>query len=599
MHVAEAGEGPLVLLCHGFPESWYSWRHQLTALAEAGYHAVAPDQRGYGQTDRPEPIDAYTIMHLVGDMVGVLDALGEERAVIVGHDWGSIVAWNAALIRPDRFHAVVGMNVPVGTRETLGGQSTKLLSWGAWGIRRRGAVMAEKFDAIIIGTGQSGPSLAARMTREGMKTAIIERKLFGGTCVNVGCIPTKALVASARAAYMARRGADFGVAIDGSIAVDMKQVKARKDGIVRQSNEGVTNWLKNMNNLTVYEGHGRLQSATSVRVDGDLLEAERIVLNVGGRAVVPDMPGVADVDYLTNSSMMEVDFLPDHLVIIGGSYIGLEFAQMYRRFGSRVTVVEMGDRLIARDDEDVSAAVKEILEAEGVEVRLNAECVALAKRGDGVAVTASCEPGPEEVVGSHVLLAVGRRLNTDDLGLDKAGVETDPRGFIVVDDQLRTNVPGIWAIGDVNGRGAFTHTSYNDFEILAANMFDNDPRRVTDRITTYGLFIDPPLGRVGMTEREVRESGRKALIGKMMMTRVGRARERSETQGFMKILIDAETERILGATILGIGGDEVIHSVLDVMYADAPYTVIQRAMHIHPTVTELIPTMLGDMKPLE
>ena len=458
--------------------------------------------------------------------------------------------------------------------------------------------MAEKFDAIIIGTGQSGPSLAARMTREGMKTAIIERKLFGGTCVNVGCIPTKALVASARAAYMARRGADFGVAIDGSIAVDMKQVKARKDGIVRQSNEGVTNWLKNMNNLTVYEGHGRLQSATSVRVDGDLLEAERIVLNVGGRAVVPDMPGVADVDYLTNSSMMEVDFLPDHLVIIGGSYIGLEFAQMYRRFGSRVTVVEMGDRLIARDDEDVSAAVKEILEAEGVEVRLNAECVALAKRGDGVAVTASCEPGPEEVVGSHVLLAVGRRPNTDDLGLDKAGVETGPRGFIVVDDQLRTNVPGIWAIGDVNGRGAFTHTSYNDFEILVANMFDDDPRRVSDRITTYGLFIDPPLGRVGMTEREVRESGRKALIGKMMMTRVGRARERGETQGFMKILIDAETKRVLGAAILGIGGDEVVHSLIDVMYADAPYTVIQRATHIHPTVTELIPTMLGDLKPL-
>ncbi len=432
-----------------------------------------------------------------------------------------------------------------------------------------------------------------------MKTAIIERKLFGGTCVNVGCVPTKALVASARAAYMARRGADFGVAIDGSIAVDMKQVKARKDRIVRQSNQGVTNWLKNMENLTVYEGHGRLQSATSVRVNGDLLEAERIVLNVGGRAVVPDMPGVADVDYLTNSSMMEVDFLPDHLVVIGGSYIGLEFAQMYRRFGSRVTVVEMGDRLIARDDEDVSAAVKEILEAEGVEVRLNAECVALAKRGDGVAVTASCEPGPEEVVGSHVLLAVGRRPNTDDLGLDQAGVETDPRGFIVVDDQLRTNVPGIWAIGDVNGRGAFTHTSYNDFEIFAANMFDDDPRRVSDRITTYGLFIDPPLGRVGMTEREVRESGRKALIGKMMMTRVGRARERGETQGFMKVLVDAETKKILGAAILGIGGDEIIHSVLDVMYADAPYTVIQRAVHIHPTVTELIPTMLGNLEPLE
>ncbi|MCH7929949.1 MAG: FAD-containing oxidoreductase [Proteobacteria bacterium] len=459
--------------------------------------------------------------------------------------------------------------------------------------------MAERFDAVIIGTGQSGPSLAQRMTQEGMKTAIIERKLFGGTCVNVGCIPTKALVASARAAYLARRGADFGVVIDGPIALDMKRVKARKDEIVRRSNEGVTNWLRNMENLTVYEGHGRLESANSVRVNGEALEAERIILNVGARASVPDMPGVNDVDYLTNSTMMEVDFLPEHLVIIGGSYIGLEFAQMYRRFGSRVTVVQRGGRLIEREDEDVSQAVKEILENEGVEVRLNAECVSLENRGGQVAITASCDPGPEEVVGSHVLLAVGRRPNTDDLGLDEAGVETDGRGFIAVDDELRTNVPGIWAIGDANGRAAFTHTSYNDYEILAANMFDDDPRRVSDRITIYGLFIDPPLGRAGMTEREVRESGRKALIGKMMMARVGRARERSETQGFMKVLIDAETERILGAAILGIGGDEVIHSLLDVMYADAPYTVIQRAVHIHPTVTELIPTMLGDLKPLE
>ncbi len=459
--------------------------------------------------------------------------------------------------------------------------------------------MAEKFDAIIIGTGQSGPSLAARMTKEGLKTAIIERKLFGGTCVNVGCIPTKALVASARAVHMARRGADFGVVIDGSIAVDMKQVKARKDGIVRQSNEGVTNWLKNMDNLTVYEGHGSLESANTVRVNGDLLEAERIVLNVGGRALVPDMPGVDDISYLTNSNMMDVDFLPEHLVVIGGSYIGLEFAQMYRRFGSRVTVMQRGARLVAREDEDVSEGIKEIIENEGIEVKLSAECMAFEKRGNQIAVTSNCQGGLEETVGSHVLLAVGRVPNTGDLGLDKAGVKTDKRGFITVDDELRTNMPGIWAMGDANGRGAFTHTSYNDYEILAANMFDDDPRRVSDRITTYGLFIDPPLGRVGMTEREVRQSGRKALIGKMMMAQVGRAKERSETQGFMKVLIDAESERVLGASILGIGGDEIIHSILDVMYADAPYTVIQRAMHIHPTVSELIPTMLGDLQPLE
>ncbi len=459
--------------------------------------------------------------------------------------------------------------------------------------------MAKKYDAIVIGTGQSGPSLAARLTKEGLKTAIIERKLFGGTCVNIGCIPTKTLVASARAAYMARRGADYGVIIDGAINVDMKRVKARKDEVVRQSNQGVTNWLKNMPNCTVYEGHGRFEDPHTVSVNGEVLEGDKIFINTGARAFVPDSPGLKEVDYLTNSSMMEVDFLPEHLIIVGGSYVGLEFAQMYRRFGSRVTVVEMKDRLLARDDEDVSATVKEILENEGVEIRLNAECITVEKRGNGVAINVACETGAPKVVGSHLLMAVGRTPNTDDVGLDKAGIETDERGFIVVNDQLRTNVPDVWAIGDCNGRGAFTHTSYNDYEIVAANLFDNDPRRVTDRITAYGLYIDPPLGRAGMTEREVRASGRKVLVGKMMMTRVGRARERSETQGFMKILIDAETKKILGAALLGIGGDEVIHSILDVMYAGAPYTIIQRAMHIHPTVTELIPTMLGDLKPLE
>jgi pyruvate/2-oxoglutarate dehydrogenase complex dihydrolipoamide dehydrogenase (E3) component len=459
--------------------------------------------------------------------------------------------------------------------------------------------MAQKFDAIVIGTGQSGPALAARLTKEGMKTAVIERKLFGGTCVNVGCIPTKALVASARAAHMARRGADFGVAIAGPVEVDMKKVKARKDAIVRQSNEGVTNWLKNMQNCTVFHGHGRFESAHSVRVDDALLEAEKVFINVGARPFVPDMAGISDVDYLTSSSIMEMDFLPEHLIIIGGSYIGLEFAQMYRRFGSRVTVVEMGDRLIARDDEDVSAAVKEILEDEGIEIRLNAQCLSVSGHAQGVAVQVECDSGAPEIVGSHILLAVGRRPNTHDLGLEEAGITMDARSFIVVDEQLRTNVPGVWATGDVNGRGAFTHTSYNDYEIVVANLFDNDLRKLSDRITAYGLYVDPPLGRVGMTENEVRATGRKALVGKMMMARVGRARERSETQGFMKVLIDAESKKILGAALLGIGGDEVVHSILDIMYTGAPYTTIQRAMPIHPTVSELIPTMLGDLKPLE
>ena len=459
--------------------------------------------------------------------------------------------------------------------------------------------MSEKYDAIVIGTGQSGPSLAVRLANAGQKTAIIERKLFGGTCVNVGCIPTKTLIASARAAHVARRGADFGVVVGGGITVDMARVKARKDAVVRQSNEGVTKWLRNTPNLTVIEGHARLESPRTVRVNEKLLEAREIFLNVGGRASIPDMPGVTEVSYLTNSSMMEIDFLPEHLVIIGGSYIGLEFAQMYRRFGSRVTVVEMGPRLIAREDEEVSAAIQKILEGEGVEIRLNARCITVAKRGNGVAAGLSCEGGPPQVTGSHLLLAVGRVPNTDDLGLEKAGVKTDARGYIVVDDELRTNVPGIWALGDANGRGAFTHTSYNDYEIVAANLLDGGRRRVTDRISAYALYIDPPLGRAGMTEREAKTSGRKVLIGRMMMTRVGRARERGETQGFMKILVDAQTRLILGAALLGIEADEAIHSILDVMYAGAPYTVIQKAVHIHPTVSELIPTLLANLKPLE
>ncbi len=459
--------------------------------------------------------------------------------------------------------------------------------------------MIQKYDAIIIGTGQSGPALAQRLTREGLTTAICERRLFGGTCVNVGCIPTKTLVASARAAHMARRARDFGVRIDSDIHVDMAAVKARKDAVVRQSNEGVTDWLHGMERLTVYQGHARLVGDGRVSIGDVELQAERIFLNVGGRAFVPDLPGIGEVDYLTNSGVMELDTLPEHLIIIGGSYIGLEFAQMYRRFGSAVTVVEMGERIIGRDDADVSMAAQEILQREGVAFRLKAKCIAGSPHGDAIAVNVDCEDGAPEIIGSHLLLAVGRVPNTDDLGLDAAGVETDERGFIKVDEHLRTSVPGIWALGDVNGRGAFTHTSWNDYEIVAANLFDSDPRKVSDRILCYGLFIDPPLGRIGMTEQQARESGKNVLIGKMPMTRVGRARERGETDGFMKILVDADNDRILGAAIFGIGGDEVVHSLLDIMYAEDPYTTILRATHIHPTVSELIPTLLGELKPLQ
>jgi pyruvate/2-oxoglutarate dehydrogenase complex dihydrolipoamide dehydrogenase (E3) component len=459
--------------------------------------------------------------------------------------------------------------------------------------------MTKQFDAIIIGTGQAGPSLANRLAAAGMKVAIVERKLFGGTCVNTGCIPTKSMVASAYAAHLARRAADFGVTIDGGVSVDMKRVKERKDAISGKSRVGVETWLKHTENCTVYEGHARFESPREVSVGEDRLTADRIFINVGGRAAVPPMPGLEHVEYLTNSTMMGVDFLPRHLIVVGGSYVGLEFGQMFRRFGSQVTIVEMGPRLIQREDEDISAAILEILEREEINVRLNAKCIGFSKRGEETVVHVDCEPSATEVSGTHVLLAVGRRPNTDDLGLEKAGVALDGRGYIVVDDQLRSNVPGIWAMGDCNGRGAFTHTSYNDFEIVAANLLDHDPRRVSDRITAYALYIDPPLGRAGLTEAEVRKTGRKALIGKRPMTKVARAVERGESQGFMKIVVDAETHAVLGAAILGVGGDEAIHSILDVMYAKAPYTVIQRAVHIHPTVSELIPTMLGELQPLE
>jgi pyruvate/2-oxoglutarate dehydrogenase complex dihydrolipoamide dehydrogenase (E3) component len=455
-----------------------------------------------------------------------------------------------------------------------------------------------RFDAIIIGTGQSGPSLAARLAGAGRKVAIIERKLFGGTCVNTGCIPTKALVASAYAAHLARRAGDYGVMVEGSVNVDMRRVKARKDEIAGKSNRGVESWLRGLSHCTVLEGHARLESSTAVRVNGDILEAPQIFINTGGRALVPPIAGLDRVGYLTNSTMMEIDFLPEHLVIIGGSYIGLEFGQMYRRFGAKVTLIEKGPRLIAREDEDVTQGVHDILRREGVAIELDAECMAVEKRGGGVAVRADCPDGSREVVGSHLLIAVGRKPNTDDLGLDRAGVKTDERGYIIVDDQLRTSAPGIWALGDCNGRGAFTHTSYNDYEIVADNLLNGEDRSVKDRITAYGLFIDPPLGRAGMTEAEIRASGRKALIGKRPMSRVSRAVEKGETQGFMKIAVDADSRQILGAAILGVGGDEAIHCILDVMYAKAPYPTLQRSVNIHPTVAELIPTVLGDLKPM-
>jgi len=456
--------------------------------------------------------------------------------------------------------------------------------------------MTRTFDAIVIGAGQAGPALAGRLSGAGQRVAMIERKYLGGTCVNTGCMPTKALVASAKAAQTARRAADYGVVLSGGVAVDMPKVRARAHTVTMNARNGLEAWVGGMPGVDLIRGQAAFVGPHEVEVNGERLTAPKIFINVGGRAVVPDFPGVHDVPSLNNTSIIDLGTLPRHLVVVGGSYIGLEFAQMYRRFGAEVTVVEKGPRLVGREDPDVSEAIQAILEGEGITARTRAECISFAPHPDGVAVGVDCTSGDPIVVGSHVLLAVGRQPNTDDLGLAAAGIEADARGFIKVDDQLRTSVEGVWAMGDCNGKGAFTHTSWNDYEIVAANLLDGDSRRVSDRIETYALFVDPPLGRCGMTETAARAAGKTIRVGKRAMTRVGRAVEKGETQGFMKVVVDADTDAILGAAILGVEGDEAIHAILDTMSAKQPYTTLMRTVHIHPTVSELIPTVLGELK---
>jgi pyruvate/2-oxoglutarate dehydrogenase complex dihydrolipoamide dehydrogenase (E3) component len=463
--------------------------------------------------------------------------------------------------------------------------------------------MTQHFDALVIGAGQAGPAMAARCSQQGLKVALVERKRFGGTCVNNGCIPTKTMVASARAAHVARRGAEFGFSA-GEVCVDMARVKARKDEIVAQSTRGVESWVRGLKNATVLTGHARFVAPRTVQVDAAdgreplTVSADRVFIDVGGRASVPAIPGIDTVRYYTNADIMDLDVVPEHLVIIGGSYIGLEFAQMMRRFGARVTVVEKGGQLLPREDRDVADAIRDILEREGVAFRLDAQCLSVANTESGIQVGVQCGGATETSAASHVLLAVGRVPNTADLGCDAAGIAMDERGFITVDDMLRTSADGVWALGECNGRGAFTHTAWNDYEIVAQNLFDGRERKVTGRIACYALFIDPPLGRVGLTEQQVRQSGRDARVATYPMSRVGRAREQGETQGFMKAVVDAQTRRILGAAILGWSGDEAIHDVLQAMQAGATHTQLQDAVHIHPTVSELLPTLFEQLKPL-
>jgi pyruvate/2-oxoglutarate dehydrogenase complex dihydrolipoamide dehydrogenase (E3) component len=453
-------------------------------------------------------------------------------------------------------------------------------------------VTARSFDAIIVGAGQAGPPLAGRLTAAGMKVALIERHLVGGTCVNTGCMPTKTLVASAYAAHLARRAGDYGVTIQGPIGFDIAKARGRALKVTQESRAGITGRLETMAGLAFLRGQARFEGPGRIRVGDEMLTAPRIFLNVGGRAFVPDFPGVDRVPFLDNSSLLALEELPEHLLIVGGSYIGLEFAQIYARFGSKVTVVERQPRLIGREDEEVSDAIRAFLEAEGIAIRTGAECIRLMAVDGKPAIGVDCREGPPEVTGSHILLAVGRVPNTADLGLDAAGIESDARGHIKVDDRLATNVPGIWAMGDCNGRGAFTHTAYNDFEIIAANLLDGEDRKLSDRIPAYALYVDPPLGRAGLSETEARKSGRPILVGRWPMSKVGRAIEKGETEGLMKIIVDAETREILGAAILGTGGDEAIHGIADMMSAGATADQLRWAVPIHPTVSELIPTLV-------
>jgi len=460
-------------------------------------------------------------------------------------------------------------------------------------------MLMDRYDAVIIGTGQAGPPLAQRLSAAGRKIALVERAKFGGTCVNTGCIPTKALVASAHVAWQARRAAEYGIDIRGTVGVDFAALMARKNRISGNSATSVEKWVRGLAGATVIQGHARFESPTRLRVGDRELHSERIFINVGGRAERPPLEGIDRVPVLTNSSILQLQALPEHLVVVGGSYVGLEFAQMFRRFGSRVTLLQREAQLVPREDADVAAALQTILEREGIDIQLSTECIALDRAGGQIAVRARCGADEPMTHCSHVLVATGRRPNTHDLGLDRAGVRVDARGYIEVDDELRTSVPGIWALGDCNGRGAFTHTSYNDFEIVAANLLDSDPRRVSDRIPAYALFTDPPLARIGLSIKEARLRGGSILIGERPMSKVGRAVEKGEEQGFLRILVDAASERVLGATLLGVDADEAVHALLTLMYAGVSYKVMQRAVHVHPTVSELLPTVLGGLRALD
>lgn len=448
----------------------------------------------------------------------------------------------------------------------------------------------KKFDAIIIGTGQAGPSLAVSLAKDGLKTAIIEKGHLGGTCVNTGCTPTKAYVASARRAFIAGNSQDMGITVEGSVKVDLKIIKERKDKLINDSRSGLEKMFSKHDNLSLIRGKAAFINNNTIEVDGEQYSAEKIYINVGGRPRVPK--GFEKANYLTNRSILELEEIPEHLVIVGGGYAGLEFGQMFSRFGSKVTLLERGEQLLDREDDDIARAIEEILRGSKIEILLNSNCISASQEPGGIEVKYDCEEGMKTLTASHLLLAAGRVPNTDDLGVENTDLDLDDRGFIEVNDELQTSVPHIWALGDCNGHGAFTHTAYNDFQIVYSHIFEKRKRYLSDRFTCYAAFIDPPVARVGMNAKEIKKQGIKAKVAERPLSKIARAKEMGETTGKLKIFIEADTNKILGATFLGTGADEYIHTIIDQMYAGATYEVIRDAVHIHPTISELIPTML-------
>ena len=456
----------------------------------------------------------------------------------------------------------------------------------------------ETFDAIIVGSGQAGNPLALALAKQKWKVAIVEKGALGGTCVNTGCTPTKAYVASARAAWAISNAPNLGIDVPKSPKVSLKAIKKRKDKLVNESRLGIRKSLADSPQVSMIRGTATFLDKTRLKVGSRILKSYKIFLNVGARAGVPE--GFEEVEYLTNSSILQLDKIPDHLVIVGGSYIGLEFAQIFKRLGSKVTILEMGANLISKEDKDTSEIVRAILENEGIKIICGAKCLkGKNKKSGGVTVTFHKDDHDKQVSGSHLLIATGRIPNSDLLKVGKANLEINEKGYIEVNSKLETNIEGIYALGDCNGKGAFTHTSYNDYEIMEDQLFGEKKRTLDDRIINYALYIDPPLGRAGMTLAQAKKSGKKLLFARMPMSEISRAKEKGETQGKMEVIVDADSDQILGAAVLGTGGDEIIGTFLTAMYAKLSYKKLMKSVQTHPTVTELIPTLLQQLKPVE